>query len=40
MMRWIVWLLSGWRIPRYEDDEWRHVPPPIHRARRGGVEYW
>jgi hypothetical protein len=38
---WVLFRLRWrWRIPRFEDDTWRHVPPPdpsiIVRARR----YW
>lgn len=40
MMQWILSFFSGWRIRRWDDDPWRHVPPPVHRARRGGQEYW
>lgn len=40
MMRWLLGLFWGWRIPRWEDELWRHVPPPNDRARRSGRESW
>jgi hypothetical protein len=40
MTRWLLGLFTRWKIRRLDDEPWRHVPPPIHRARRGGVEYW
>lgn len=35
------WLIDLWqRLEKARRDEWRHVPPPEWKAKRGGVELW
>jgi hypothetical protein len=28
------------RMKRLSDYEWRRVPPPEWKAKRGGINYW
>lgn len=28
------------RMRQFKDYEWRRVPPPEWKAKRGGVNYW
>lgn len=35
------WIIEMWRrIERRRKDQWRHVPAPEWKAKRGGWEYW